>query len=364
MIKYDDHNICPKEFLFPASQRIADMFHPHQIQFGERNDYLFKQGCKIRGEKGASKGEIYQFLQEINKAFDKQLSDDEVWKITESCCRYPPDNIDASKFLPQINPRLFAQDKIPKGCFSDSLVTYAEEVGKSIGVEPSMVFSAILTVLSTAIGKEKTLKIKKDYLITAVLWIVIIASSGSKKSPLFKAVSRVLTQKQLDLNRRYKEAQKEHNRKVAEYKKMKKEWDKSKSTSEPPPDLEPSPSRQFVKITKVTVEALLQILGYCIFGILLYVDEFSEFLSFGKHNSGKAKSDRSTFLSLYDGNHEEVVTKTAGCDSISNPFVTVLGGIQPKNSARGINYSECCLWSYPKNVVLYASESTFYRFRL
>jgi putative DNA primase/helicase len=60
------------------------------IPEGQRNDTLFREGCRLRG-RGLTVEEIYEALLEVNRnRCAPPLLDDEVWKIAQSAGRYEP----------------------------------------------------------------------------------------------------------------------------------------------------------------------------------------------------------------------------------------------------------------------------------
>ena len=103
------------------------------------------------------------------------------------------------------------------------------------------------------------------------------------------------------------------------------------------PDLAKIPTRQ-VLIQDSTPEARYKALKDNPHGLLLYADELNGiFENMGRYNKN---GERSELLSTYDGEDIIINRKGQGAEIIENPFLSMLGGIQPEVLKRAFNSPE------------------------
>ena len=204
--------------------------------------------------------------------------------------------------------------------------------------------SAVFGIVGTMCGRHVTIFDGK-YRNHPSLWICHVAPSGSNKSSPIKALMQPLYQEE---GRRYKE-----------FREKFKEFKRNSDTEEP--------SLIQLMVSDVTPEGL-----YKIFdgkdeskdGLLLYRDEIKGFIDdMGRyHNSGEV----SNYLSIWDGTAFSVTRKTQPPIYIGNPFLCIMGGIQPdvfseafKRELASVGFVQRWLFVYPDVIekALY-SEST------
>lgn len=192
--------------------------------------------------------------------------------------------------------------------------------------------SAVFGIVGTMCGRHVTIFDGK-YRNHPSLWICHVAPSGSNKSSPIKALMQPLYQEE---GRRYKEFREKY-----------KEFKRNSEAEEP--------SLIQLMVSDVTPEGL-----YKIFdgkdeskdGLLLYRDEIKGFIDdMGRyHNSGEV----SNYLSIWDGTAFSVTRKTQPPIYIGNPFLCIMGGIQPdvfceafKRELAGIGFVQRWLFVYP-----------------
>lgn len=204
--------------------------------------------------------------------------------------------------------------------------------------------SAVFGIVGTMCGRHVTIFDGK-YRNHPNLWICHVAPSGSNKSSPIKALMQPMNQEE---SRRYKE----FREKFKEFK---------RNTGEEEPTLNQ------LTVSDVTPEGLYKILdsrAESKDGLLLYRDEIKGFIDdMGRyHNSGEV----SNYLSIWDGTTFPVTRKTQPPMYIENPFLCIMGGIQPdvfseafKRDLAGVGFVQRWLFVYPDEIqkALY-SDST------
>ena len=204
--------------------------------------------------------------------------------------------------------------------------------------------SAVFGIVGTMCGRHVAIFDGK-YRNHPNLWICHVAPSGSNKSSPIKALMQPMNQEE---SRRYKEFREK-------FKEFKRNTD------------EEEPTLNQLTVSDVTPEGLYKILdgrAESKDGLLLYRDEIKGFIDdMGRyHNSGEV----SNYLSIWDGTTFPVTRKTQPPMYIENPFLCIMGGIQPdvfseafKRDLAGVGFVQRWLFIYPDEIqkALY-SDST------
>lgn len=197
------------------------------------------------------------------------------------------------------------------------------------------IISAVFGVVGTMCGRHVTIFDGK-YRNHPNLWICHVAPSGSNKSSPIKALMQPMNQEE---SRRYKEFREK-------FKEFKRNTD------------EEEPTLNQLTVSDVTPEGLYKILDGRVEskdGLLLYRDEIKGFIDdMGRyHNSGEV----SNYLSIWDGTTFPVTRKTQPPMYIENPFLCIMGGIQPdvfseafKRDLAGVGFVQRWLFVYPDNI--------------
>jgi hypothetical protein len=201
--------------------------------------------------------------------------------------------------------------------------------------------AAMLAVASAAIGQSAHIWLKRTWRESPLLYVVIVADPGSKKSPAIKLVAKPLTNIDAVLRRTSKDSR-------TLWESMKKALPKGETAGEEPPQ-----RRAVVK--DVTRETLAVILQDNPRGVLANPDEATAWVS--SFNEYKAKgADREFWLSIW-GDGSISVDREGGRRSIyvKTPLVTVIAGIPPDmvdslNEQHGRNdgFRDRILFVYPE----------------
>lgn len=213
----------------------------------------------------------------------------------------------------------------PWDCFPKHLSDSLKDLSLDMAIQPEMSCVIALGILSAAIGSGvKSVAAKKGYKTSVSLWIGIIAGTGEKKSPVF--------------NRLMKPVHNIQKQKIEEYQKKYLEWENRQKAAQKPPKDDPEPKQSSIYTTDPTIEALAELFNENKHGIMLFQDEIAGFLlSFNQYRGGKG-GDREKYLSLWSSvpiKIDRVVKKIY----IHDPFLTLLGGIQPNKAVDLFNHS-------------------------
>lgn len=176
--------------------------------------------------------------------------------------------------------------------------------------------AAVYAIVSTICGKHIELFDGK-YNNNPNHWICVVAPSGSNKSAPIKALLEPIFKEEELRIKKFKEEYREYKKNGGE-----------------------EPARDRLIVSDVTPEGLYQVLAdknNTKTGLLLYRDEIKGFLDdMNRYNSS---GEISNYLSIYDGTPFPVDRKTQEPQWISNPFLCILGGIQPRAIANAFKPS-------------------------
>jgi hypothetical protein len=308
-----------KERTFPSEAAI-------EIPKGKRNDTLFRIACQLREKPGMTEEELRPTVHNLNKYRCKPpLDSAEVNGIVDSIVsRY-----DRGESYYAVGGDGQMKDKIPglhRGSERQSSMSYepfpldalpkpvrdyVRAASRSLGenVAPAMVALPTLSVLSGAIGDAARLQLKRSWVEPATLWTVLVAPSGSTKSPAFShAVRPVLS--------RESQARKEYERKLTDWK------------AQEDPDERDKPVRRRYRTGDATPEAAVKILNENPRGVLLARDELGAwFGSFDRYVRGAAELQ--FWIEVWGGVQASKDRVGDGNTTVDSPVVPVTGTIQP-----------------------------------
>ncbi len=178
-----------------------------------------------------------------------------------------------------------------------SVQAMARSMASSRAVDLGAVCGVALSALASAIGLSRRYHDDyADWREISVVWIAVVAKSGSRKSAITEDLFAPHVHRQRRLVERFEA---ERDQYLAEYD----AW-KERRKGADPADAEPPPTEpQLVHVytTDSTMEAVVRAMKSSPRGISIVVDELAGFFgSMGKY-SGKADADRAFYLSMFRG---------------------------------------------------------------
>ncbi|CAN7701385.1 DUF3987 domain-containing protein [Mesorhizobium sp. LjNodule214] len=211
----------------------------------------------------------------------------------------------------------YAHPPLPSGLLPSVIEEYARVQAEMMGVDAGGLAAAALAVCAAAIPDSIQLKVKRhdDWMESPRIWVALIGSPSTKKSPLIANATAPLKKIDRELYRAYVEAK-------AEYDALDKEAKKTAT----------APKHVRLRLEDTTIEAAQEVLKDSPNGVLCLQDELSGwFGSMDKYsgNRGAAK-DRAFWLQSFNGGNYTVNRIARGAVWIDNLSVSMLGGIQPE----------------------------------
>jgi DNA polymerase I-like protein with 3'-5' exonuclease and polymerase domains len=182
--------------------------------------------------------------------------------------------------------------------------------------DPAYVALPALAVSAGLIGYTRVLQLRRDWRAPSVLWAMIVADSGSLKSPAANLTTDYLFVLQNGLDLTYQQELKAHEAAGEE--------------SRPP-------VRQTVFTSDATIEAMAELLDDNRRGVIVACDEMNAwFGSFTRYKGSGGGSDLPRWMSMHSAGGLVLHRRTGHRRYICVPHaaVSIAGGIQPKILAR------------------------------
>jgi hypothetical protein len=213
------------------------------------------------------------------------------------------------------------------------IARYVREAAASLGCDESFVALPVLVLLGCSIGTTRRIILKRTWREYAIIWCVIVACSGAKKSPPFDLALAALQKLQRDAYRRWEEEFKKYQAALQVYERDLSNFKKGKGGDEAPTKPEP-PVLDHVIVSDTTVEALAAILKNQHRGVLLYRDELSGWLAGMNQYKARGGSDSAHWLEMFGGRPLKVDRKGGLPLLVPRAAAWVTGSIQPATLQR------------------------------
>lgn len=202
------------------------------------------------------------------------------------------------------------QSEFPAGKFPKAVEELVDELAEKQGLSRDYLYASFLAVISVLIGNRYSVE-AVGWDERALLWIAIVGRSGIKKTPAMNAMTAPLS----EINRRL------HSIYKAKFKEY-----KEKEEKEPG---EEKPKRQQLLVDDFTLEVLIQIMAHNPAGLMVIKDELMGLVYDSNRYNKNGQEQR--LLSIFSNQQISYDRKSDDASElIVNPYLTMLGGIQPK----------------------------------
>ena len=213
---------------------------------------------------------------------------------------------------------------------------FIKKASDALRCDPCYVALPMLGVLAGAVGNSRVVKLKRKWSEPCLLWTVVVAPSGTMKSPGWSLAKEPLDAIQSAAFAEHRQARLQYDQAKQEYDAAVQDWKRSgrqKGDAIPISPTEPIAKRYLVD--DVTVETLAPLLDQQPRGLTLCSDELAGwFGGFNQYKSGRG-NDVERWLSIHRAGPITVDRKTDHqCRHIPRACISVTGGIQPKVMAR------------------------------
>jgi 5S rRNA maturation endonuclease (ribonuclease M5) len=249
----------------------------------------------------------------------------ELVEIIKAAPRWKPAPGDKQPEPPPYVP--FLTDTLPK-----VVADFTHEGAAALGCDESYIALPLLTMLASAVGNSRCIRLKRTWCEPAMIWAVVVGESGTLKSPAHDLATKPLHRLQNTALKQYGDQVEDYNRDKALYDADLAEWKKSgRKKGEPPPEPPAEPVAVRYLVSDCTVEALAVLLEQRPRGLLVARDELSGWVnSFDAYKSCRG-ADVAHWLSMHRAG-PLTVDRKSGRRTIHVPraSVCISGGVQPK----------------------------------
>ncbi len=214
--------------------------------------------------------------------------------------------------------------------------SFVTAIAGAIGCDESYLALPLLAGIASAIGNTWCIRLTDAWTEPCILWVALVGESGTKKSPALAAALEAV-------EKRDRQATKEYNLEVDQYKQQLEAWMNSKK-SDARDDRPTEPVLRCFCCRETTVEALMVRLFNQERGLILICDELSGFMGNLDRYAQRMGGDVSQYLQMFNARSMSVDRKTGEHKRILIPraSLSIVGGIQPGVLARslGIEHRE------------------------
>ena len=196
---------------------------------------------------------------------------------------------------------------------------------QDMNCDASMFGTALLAVAGIAIGNSTGLRMRRTWLASPNLWSVLIAPSGSMKTPALGISLGLIRRIEAKLTKRNREAWKNYEDEVRRYKALPPKKRAEADQPRPPVTLR-------ILLNDATVEALQRVHAQNPRGLLLFCDEFCVIGDGMGRYSNAASAVEGIYLSMHSNRLINVDRNDPNKPAISidRAGVSIVGGTQPE----------------------------------
>lgn len=242
----------------------------------------------------------------------------------------------------------------PKHAFPDLLQEMMENFHTSLNMSHDFMGTVILFAISLAIGNTFRIKIKETWLESGVIWAILVGRTGVNKSAPVSIFCKPFEEKDKENYFKYKD---ELNLYSKMNSKQKKGGDKMEDSTIEEFDSFQEPIRKQFLLGDLTPEVLSKVHESNPRGVGIKSDEISFWLkTFNRYS--KSSADEQNYLSIWSCKPIAVNRKSSPDILITNPFVPIIGTIQPeilhqvfsKDQAQS-GFTHRFLFAYPDKII-------------
>ena len=320
----------------------------------------FRTACVLVKGFGLSIEDARPILQEWNQTCQPPWSDQELEHKLESASKQPgpvgkllednrspradrraanrQSNSEVEPTKQEVKPTEVEFIPFPLHCLPEPIRTFVIETADSMRCDPCFIILALIAATAAAVGNSRRIRLKNRWTEPCVFWLVVIAESGTMKSPGLDAALSFLRKLQSKAYADYEQATEQYERDLLKFEADLASYKKpSANRAGEPPEPPPKPICLRFICEDSTVEALAAVLDEQPRGVVMIRDELSGWLnSFDAYKACKG-SDVAHWLSMHRAGSMTVDRKSGKrITHIPHAGVSIAGGIQPTTMATAL----------------------------
>lgn len=269
-------------------------------------------------------------------------------KITEA-------KIHAESLEEDERPQLLKSAHFPTDIFPNGIKEYVELSSEAVNAPRDFVAIGVLAVASTMIGNQAKIQITSEWFENCMIFAAFIGTPGVRKTPALKKAMLPLDRIQKELDTNFDQRLQQYERDIAvhevEMSKFQQDLKRDKVQPDEMPTEPERPRRKQIKVNDITIETVVEMMADN--SLLMERDEFVGWIKSMNQYKGGSGGERQAYLEFWNGNRVDVNRKGGRHISVENPFISIVGGIQPARLSEVLadniddGFVERILFSYP-----------------
>lgn len=254
-------------------------------------------------------------------------------------------------------PQLDKAALFPTQIFPHEIREYVERASESVNAPTDFTSIGVLAVVSAMIGNQAKIQITSEWVENCILYAAFIGSPGVRKTPALTKAMMPLNRIQKQLDQEFEQDLLNHEHDMAKFESIMSKWNQDNKRKGEKADFDSLPAqpeppiRKQIKVNDITVETVVEMMEDN--SLLMERDEFVGWIKSMNQYKGGSGGERQTYLEFWNGNRVDVNRKGGRHLSVENPFISIVGGIQPARLSEVLadniddGFVERILFSYP-----------------
>ena len=225
-----------------------------------------------------------------------------------------------------------------------SVRDYVAQTADGMSCDPALVALPMLAGLAAAIGNTRTIMLSDEWQEPSILWMAVVADSGSLKTPASRKALRFITDAESEIEQRNATARDQYDQDLVVHESRLAAWKqqarRAGDNAGAPPAKPPKPIQEAYVVSDATIEAIVGILADNPRGLLLERDELSSWLGgfdrYKSGGSGRVSAEVGHWLSMHNAGTLRFNRKGTGRTFVERAALSITGGIQPDTLAQAI----------------------------
>ena len=124
------------------------------------------------------------------------------------------------------DPQRYQYRPFPTGVLPEPMKSFVREQSSAIGCDAAFVALPTISMLGAAIGTSRRIRLKRGWCEPSIFWTVVVASSGSGKTPAMTAALRPAYERQRVEIDEHDQLMAAHELEIEDHDKQVQEWKK------------------------------------------------------------------------------------------------------------------------------------------
>ena len=208
-----------------------------------------------------------------------------------------------------------------------------------------------------AMSNRRVVELKKDWREFAILYAAIVSRPGTKKSPALNKAILPLKRLQDEFSALYQKDKEKYQKECEEFESKFMGWKSLNKSERLDADIPIKPNSPNVKqliTSDATMEAITELMINNSSGVLCYMDELAGWIKGMNQYKSGGGNELEMWLKLWSAIFQIINRKGKDPIFANNPFVNVLGGIQPEVldifSGKDNGLIDRILFAYPEEI--------------